>query len=90
MGVFMGEVVCFETREILEKTPDIVENPNVETVIDSIYQRKNQIDCIVMIGLSSVTGSPVFLCAASEYERRLMWSYFMDYMRDLSNEFEDE
>lgn len=86
----MGDVVCFKTGETIESYAPNFNMENVKTVIESLYQRKEQIDCIIVMGLSSITADPVFLCAASEYERRLLWTYFLDYMRDLSEEFEDD
>lgn len=85
----MGEVVCFETREILSDHAPVDRGDTI-TVLESIYQRRHQFESVIVIGISKITDIPLFLCSADEYERRLLWTYFMDYMRDMSEDIEGD
>jgi len=79
----MGEVVCFETRQKIE-TPPPQERGDTITVIESIHQRRHQLDGTIIIGISKISESPVFLCSADEYERRILWTFFMEYMHEFA------
>ena len=59
MGVDMGEVVSFITGEKLDVEPSIKRDDTIE-LIESLYQRREQLKSIIVAGFEQRTGELVF------------------------------
>lgn len=57
MGVFMGEVVSFETGEPINAHAPIKRDDTVE-IIEALYQRRFQIDSLIVCATSQKSISP--------------------------------
>lgn len=81
----MGDVYDFYSGEKVNIKPSKVKREAVN-VINSVHQRKNQIEDIMIIFIEKNTGRPVFLSACqSDWDRRALYTYFIDYMSDMSD-----
>lgn len=87
----MGDVVCFRSGEIIAKPKKPKARKKTVRLIEALYQRRHQIEDIAIIASNKMDYLPLFMCSASDVDRRILWTHFDDYMRDYSDVgFEDE
>jgi hypothetical protein len=85
----MGEVVDFMTGEPV-KVGRIARRKDTVNIIESLYQRRHQIDDLIVIYNHKIDGQAGFGMACREdINRRILWTYFNDYMRDYSELSDD-
>jgi len=76
----MGDVHDFETGEIIKITR-IPKRSDTRELIEALYQRRHQIDDIIVIYNEKVTGVAGFgMACQDDLNRRILHSFFNDYM----------
>lgn len=76
----MGDVHDFQTGEKLE-TVRIPRRSDTRELIESLYQRRHQIDDIIVIYNEKVTGIAGFgMACTDDLDRRILQSFFNEYV----------
>jgi hypothetical protein len=89
MGVFMGEVIDFDTG-LPVKVGRVKRRRDTINIIESLYQRRHQVEDIVFIATNKLNLLPIVGCSAKDIDRRILWTYLNDYMVSFSDtDFDD-
>jgi len=76
----MGEVVDFSTGKPV-KVGKIPRRRDTVTLIESLYQRRHQIEDMVFITTNKVNWTPVIgNSCKDDLDRRILWTFMQDYM----------
>lgn len=87
----MGEIVDFHTGKTIKITR-IPKRKDTANLLESLYQRRNQIGDIIVIYNDKVHGQVGFgMACKDDLDRRILYSFLTDYMNLYSDlGFEDE
>jgi len=86
----MGDVHDFRTGEII-KLKRIPKRCATRDLIESLYQRRHQIDDIILIYNDKVNGVASFgMSCKNDLDRRILASFFNEYVALYGEPLEDE
>lgn len=81
----MGEVIDFHSGEPV-KIGRIPKRKSTQNLIESLYQRRHQIDDIIVIYNDKVCGTQGFgISCQDDINRRILHSFFNDYMASFAD-----